>query len=276
MPKATDLQAVNMKKVSDAFMSARKGARHLDAYPGELPDTLDEAYSIQFRSISEWPKRVVGWKVGGIPANLQEKHKESRLGGAFFSDMIYKVSPQNDEIDMPCYEGGFAAIEPELMLEVGQTIRPGSVDPEKDDISDLISAVYIGVEIASSPLKTLNDLGPTSIISDFGNNNGIILGAEIPNWKSVDFDTMEVRTEISHGLNVTAMAGSTEGGPLGALAFLLRHFKRYGVTMKKGTLISSGAITGVHKSEIGDTSQIHFGDYPPIKLRLVKAQPRTD
>jgi len=275
MPKPIDFDAANMTKISDAFMSARKDARHLDAYPGDIPDTLDEAYSIQFRAISEWKKKVAGWKVGGIPGDLQDKHKESRLGGVFFDDMIYKVSAQNDRIDMPCYEGGFAAIEPELMLEVAETVQPGAFNPETDDMSDLISAVYIGVEIASSPLATLNDLGPTSIISDFGNNNGIILGAEIPNWKTVDFDAMDVRTEISHGLNVTKKAGSTEGGPLGALAFLLRHFKRYDMPLEKGTLISSGAITGVHKSNIGDTSEIYFGDYAPIKLRLVKATPRT-
>lgn len=271
MPKTTLKKTANIEKISEAFVNARLKAQHLNSFPDLVPDTLDEAYSAQFLSISKWGKTIAGWKVGGIPANLHETHKETRIGGVFFSDMVYPVSANNDQIDMPCYEGGFAAIEPELMLEVGRTVPAGSVDPQKDDISELISKVYIGVEIASSPLKTLNDLGPTSIISDFGNNNGIILGAEIPNWKSVDFDNMKVRTEISHGLDVTAMAGSTEGGPLGALAFLLRHFKRYNIALEKGTIISSGAITGVHKSNIGDTSKIYFGDYPPIKLRLVKA-----
>ena len=265
------IKAANIEKISNAFVTARLNAKHLDGYPDTLPDTLDDAYSAQFLSISKWPDRIVGWKVGGISSETQKKHKETRLGGPVFSKQVYRTPNEKGEFVMPVFEGGFAAIEDELILEVGETILPGTVDDTKDDLKPLISKVFLGVEIASSPLLTLNQLGPTSIISDFGNQYGVIVGQELKNWRNIDFGKLPVRVEISNGISAKAMAGSKAGGPLGALAFLIRHFARYNITLEKGTLISSGAITGVHQSNIGDSSEIYYGDYDPIKLRLVKA-----
>ena len=39
--------------------------------------------------------------------------------------------------------------------------------------------MFIGIEIASSPLVNINDYGPAVVASDFGNNAGLLLGAEI-------------------------------------------------------------------------------------------------
>jgi len=143
MPKSNFNKTANTEKISDAFVKARLNANHLKNYPGILPETLDDAYSAQFLSISKWGKPIAGWKVGGIPKELHKTHQETRIGGVFFNDMVYPVSAKNDQIDMPCFEGGFAAIEPELILEVGRTVAAGSIDPQKDDISDLISKVYM-------------------------------------------------------------------------------------------------------------------------------------
>ncbi len=39
--------------------------------------------------------------------------------------------------------------------------------------------MFIGIEIASSPLQNINDYGPAVVASDFGNNAGLLLGAEV-------------------------------------------------------------------------------------------------
>src|SRR3546814_7772641 len=49
-----------------------------------------------------------------------------------------------------------------------------------------IDMVHLGIEIASSPLPTINDLGPTVTISDFGNNNGLVIGPAIADWRGAD------------------------------------------------------------------------------------------
>ena len=37
-------------------------------------------------------------------------------------------------------------------------------------------AMFVGIEIASSPLQNINDFGPAVVASDFGNNAGLLLG----------------------------------------------------------------------------------------------------
>ena len=39
-------------------------------------------------------------------------------------------------------------------------------------------------------------MGPIAVISDFGNNNGLVLGAPIPDWRSSGFEDWDVVTLI--------------------------------------------------------------------------------
>ena len=46
----------------------------------------------------------------------------------------------------------------------------------------------MGVEMAGSPLATINELGPTVVAADFGNNNGLILGTCWPTGAGIPID----------------------------------------------------------------------------------------
>ena len=45
---------------ASAFVEARLAGRSLPVYPGDMPDSLEEAYAIQSAAISAWPDRVAG------------------------------------------------------------------------------------------------------------------------------------------------------------------------------------------------------------------------
>ncbi len=47
----------------------------------------------------------------------------------------------------------------------------------------LVSGLHVGIEAAGSPLAAINELGPTVVVSDFGNNAGLLLGPAIPDWR---------------------------------------------------------------------------------------------
>ena len=56
--------------------------------------------------------------------------------------------------------------------------------------------MYIGIEIASSPLQNINDYGPAVVASDFGNNAGLLLGAEISDWQTRSLESLNCETRI--------------------------------------------------------------------------------
>jgi len=255
--------------ISAAFLSARREARALDAFPGEVPSSLDAAYAVQARAIKDWGEPVVGFKVGGIPESWRERYPDSWLAGPVFHSHVIRADGQGT-MDVPVYHGGFAAYEPELVFRVEglQTERPHIETVEQ--ATAFITAVHIGAEIASSPLATLNALGPGSIISDFGNQAAVVIGPDIGrDWLSRLGD-IEVTTSIDRQTVGKTRVKSSGNGPLGALRFLLNHLRNAPYNALPDALwVSSGAITGVHEAPVGSTCCMVYEGLGVIGLRMV-------
>jgi 2-keto-4-pentenoate hydratase len=176
-------------------------------------------------------------------------------------------------LDMPVFTEGFAAVEGEVTAVLGADAPAGKTDYTLADALDLIAAMHVGVEIASSPFAEINDHGPLVTISDFGNNNGLILGEKIADWRRFQLRDWQFEIRIngeSVGLNVP---GGMPGGPLESVRFLLENVARRGRPAKAGMMILTGAVTGVHRARAGDRAEVVFNGGAAIACRLVPARP---
>ena len=86
------LASPEQENVARAFLAARAEKTPLTAYPGAMPQTMAEAYAIQGAAIGLDGRRVGGWKVGRIPADIVERFQDNRLAGPIFSDEIFDGS----------------------------------------------------------------------------------------------------------------------------------------------------------------------------------------
>ena len=257
--------------ISDRILKARTTCSGLSEYPGVLPETLDTAYRVQDLSISNWQGRIVGWKVGGIPPQLQEQYQAERLSGPIYSSTV-KYADTTNVVAMPVFEHGYAAIEAEFIIELGDVSALPSEGITEQQIIDVVTNIYIGVEIASSPIQKINDLGPVGPISDFGNNSGLIVGAKVENWQQIDLTAVKVTTTIDDTVHGPATVLPNLKGPLGAVKFLIEQLKHRGYSIEPGTLVSSGAITGVHDAFVGAKSLIEFDGLGEVHLELISKQ----
>lgn len=117
------------------------------------------------------------------------------------------------------------------------------------------------VEAASSPLATLPTLGALAAITAFGNNSGLIIGP------SVDLTALAGQTAdvtIDGDPVGTAPLWADPDGPLTALAFALGQAAALGRPLERGQIVSTGALTGVHKVTIGQRCTARFGDLATI------------
>ncbi len=258
------------KQIAEAFVSARLSGAAVPSYPGDAPRTLDEAYAIQDRAISLWPDRIAGWKVGRITGQFAVEFDCDRLAGPIFSKSIFRAN--GHPVDMAVFAGGFAAIEAECVLILAEDAPPSKHRWTRDEATEMIKDVLIGIEIASSPFARINDLGPLVTISDFGNNNGLILGEAIENWRTLSVEEWRFQTLIDDKEIGVNTAASIPGGPIESLRFLLEHTAARGLPLKKGAAISSGAVTGVHEAGVGALGAVRFAGLPEIECRLVAAQ----
>ncbi len=258
----------DIASISESLMQARTQCLGLSQYPGELPQTLETAYRIQDLSISKWKDQLVGWKVGGIPINLQPKFQVERLSGPIYANNVKHSSDEN-VVEMPVFEDGYAGIEAEFIVELADTSDLPEEGITEQQVIEVINKVFVGVEIASSPIQRINDLGPTAPISDFGNNSGMIIGPEIENWQRIELSNIAVTVEIDGIVHGPAKTQASLRGPLGATKFIIEQLKLRGYKIQPGTFVSTGAITGVHDSEVGAKSTVKFEGIGDINLTLI-------
>ncbi|MDZ4364268.1 2-keto-4-pentenoate hydratase [Brevundimonas sp.] len=241
--------------IARAFVEARRSGQAVTVYPGAIPASMEAAYAIQDQAIALWPDRIAGWKLGRIPSPFAERYGAGRLAGPIFADNVWPVT--GAEMAFAAIPGGFAAVEAEYVLELGEA-APVRDDWTVAEAASLIATVRIGVEIAGSPFAGINDHGPTVTASDFGNNAGLFLGGEVADWRERLADlTCEVR--IDGAVIGTGGAAMIPGGPIASLAFLLNTLTRRGRRLEAGQLISTGAATGVHAIAIGQSAVADFG-----------------
>ncbi|UDF03324.1 2-keto-4-pentenoate hydratase [Asticcacaulis sp. AND118] len=255
---------MSLKDIAQNFVSARRAARALSDYPGQIPSVLSDSYAIQEEAIKLWDRPVVGWKIGRLAPERQAEHGTERLAGPVF-DTLFK--PAEGEVEIPVFENGFAAVEAEFVFRIGKDAEPGKTDYSEAEALGLIDALFAGVEMAGSPLPTINKLGPTVVASDFGNNFGLILGAQLASFEasSTVEDLSEARvkgykavTEIDGQVIGEGGLFTMPGGPLKAIAWLAGHLAARGRPLKAGQLISSGATTGIHDILAGQSSVVTY------------------
>jgi len=140
----------------------------------------------------------------------------------------------------------------------GRAAPPGKTQWTVAEAFELVRAVHIGIETAGSPLATINELGPRAIVADFGNNAGLILGPELPGWRTRPIETWRCESFVD-GVSVGRGAASLlPGGPFESLRFLLARNARRSRPLHAGDLVSAGAVTGVHAIKAGQTARVVF------------------
>jgi 2-keto-4-pentenoate hydratase len=257
--------------VAQRFLSARRLATGLPEYPGQVPTSLEQAYAIQDAAMAGWGRPAIGWKVGRINPPLSQRYGADRLAGPMFDARMAK--DDGSLVDMPVFDQGSAAAEAEFLLRVGRSPETGRREFSLGEAAELIDAVHVGIEIASSPLVDINGIGPTAVISDFGNNNGVLIGPAIPNWRESGLEDWDVTTLIDGQVVGTGRGSAFPDGVIGSARFLFELLAERRIRIEAGQWISSGAVTGVHDAHAGQLVEAKFKDGLAVRCRLIPANP---
>jgi len=174
---------------------------------------------------------------------------------------------------MPVFEGGFAAIEAEFVAVIADDAPPEKRGWKLGEVGSIIADLRIGIEIASSPLRAINDLGPCVVISDFGNNAGLIVGPSIRDWRTRSLDSMRCETYVEGQSVGRGGAFSSSGGFLRSVQFALELGAARGRPLCAGQGVATGQTTGIHDVVAGQEGRVSFGEDGELRCRLRAAQP---
>jgi 2-keto-4-pentenoate hydratase len=259
--------ASDVEAIAARLVQARRGAEGLEQFPYRLPVDAAEAYACQEAAIALWPDTVAGWKVGWVGEEWRGQFPQERLVGPVFARSL-RMARVGEVVEADIFAQGFAAVEAEFVFRIGADAPPGRTAWTTDDAAGMVASMHMAIEIASSPLATINALGPKGIVADFGNNAGLIVGAPIPDWRKRDVATLRSSTSINGKLAGSGGAESLSGGPLAALAFALGQCARLGLPLRAGQFICTGATTGIHAVTVGDEAEVVFEGTGKLQCRL--------
>ena len=253
-----------------AFTEARRTARALPDYPGALPLDLPTAYAVQEAALGLWTDALVGWKVAGVADSWRPRYDAPRLAGPVFARNLRDA--RDGPVETPVIPGGFGAVEAEFLLHIGRDLPAEDRARGADELRPYVDAVHVGMEIAGSPLATLNDLGPGAVASDFGNNAGLVVGPEIVDWDGRAPSEWTVRMRVDGAVVGEGSAGRVAGGgPIASLAFLAEHLGRRGRDLPAGSWVLTGMTTGVHVVKPGDRAQAEFDGVGTVEVLVTAA-----
>lgn len=266
-------EAFDPQTIARRFVQARLSGDAITEYPGLAPQGPQQAYACQEAAIGLWPDQVAGWKVGRIPAPFDREYGADRLAGPIFTRHVW-AAEAGGPVPFPVIEGGFSAVEAEFVFRLLADAPVDKPDWSREEALALDWEVLLGVEIAGSPFAGINDLGPGVTISDFGNNAGVILGETFSDWRA-QMDSVACEAFIDGRSVGRGAAPGLPGGPMEGVRFLLENCARRGRPLRAGQLVSSGALTGVHRIGAGQPSRLVFGDLGEIQCLGVPARPEA-
>ncbi len=254
-----DRSAVTVEETAQTLVRARVDAGGLSEYPGRVPADLAAAYLIQDRAIELCGERIGGWKVGRIPPAVEDQYGCDRLAGPIFADTIFHVA-DGEVPAMPVFTKGGAAVEAEFVAVIREDAPADKLEWSRDETQTMIKDLRVGLEVASSPLTDINARGPAVVVSDFGNNLGLIVGPSISGWRDRDLESMTSATYIDNELVGEGGAFGLTGGITRSVQFILELAAKRRLPLRAGQVIATGQTTGIHDVTPGQVVRMPFGD----------------
>jgi 2-keto-4-pentenoate hydratase len=262
---------IDAARTAEHFLEARRTARGLTDYPGPMPATLADGYAIQAEALARASDAISGWKVGRILPPLSDQYGCDRLSGPIFAPTVADADAGATGF---MFADGFGAVEAEFLFRLGVAPRPGQTRFSLEEAAAVVDAVHIGIEIASSPFTGINSMGPAVTISDFGNNNGLLIGPKVEDWANGAYAEQTVITRSDGAVAGEGWASAFANGAIGSVAFLLENLVARGIAVQPGWWISTGAVSGVHAVRPGQTVEADFGPLGMLHCRIAAQEPR--
>ena len=227
--------------LADRIVEARRSRKVMDFLAADTA-TLSEAdsYKVQFavhdRLTADGRDRMAGWKVA---LTLPSQYEPMKLSGPVFAG-IYRsgVRPSGT-----VFEKGWplkAGIECEMVARMSKDATAGGYTA--DSIKANVASFHCGAEVVENRYGDVSKLGGPGRIVDDVLQAACIVGTEIKDWQTLDFATVQGRSE-HEGKELGAGPGANVmGGALISLAWLANRLIANGKMLKAGETVLTGSV----------------------------------
>lgn len=214
---------------------AWRAGRRLAELPTPIrPQSLDEGYELQDALMRQMNEPIAGWKLGvGSPAAMRGANLKRPLVGRVLKSHVHE---SGSEVRLP--NAAPVTVEFEIAFVLGRDIAPA--DAIADPL-DAVSAMRTTFELVLSRFADRRAVGWPSFVGDSVGFEALIVGPELARGDMARIPE-SVAIEVNGREAARGLAGDELTDPVAAFAYLRDHARERGLTLKRGEIVTLGAI----------------------------------
>jgi 2-keto-4-pentenoate hydratase len=162
----------------------------------------------------------------------------------------------------------FKAYEPEIGLQIGRDLDPGTAPFDAAMIKAATAAVLPAIELVGSWFVPWTEAGAPNLISDNAAFAHWIMGEAIRDWSGLDLLDAPIALHVNGVLRGTGAGRNVDGGAFGATAWLANALAAKGYGLRAGDYITTGIVMPPVAVAAGDQVVAEFGPLGRIHLRM--------
>lgn len=196
------------------------------------PQTIDQGYDIQDQLIANLGEPVVGWKLGvGSPKGKAQAGIKRAIAGRVLKSRLFK---DGDTIRMS--NRAPVTVEFEIAYVLGRDVAPSE---RLTDPLAAVAATHVAFEFVLARFVDRRAVGWPSFTADDAGFSALVLG---PQASSDEVAAIRRSIVVADGDMYKAKAATGEDAidPTVALGEMFDHARDRGLTLLRGTIVSTG------------------------------------
>lgn len=241
--------------ISEQILQAENSKIPLSPITSQFPDiTVQDAYNIQLKYVDSKVNKgakIVGKKIGATSKAIQRMFGVNQPDyGHLLNTMMYSDA---DIIPLD------TLLQPKVEFEIAFVLKKDLIGPNITalDVIDATDYIVPAIEIIDSRIEDWR-IKFEDTVADNGSSALVVVGSKPSQLDGLDLSTIGL-VVMKNGQYVDSAAGAAVlGNPINAVIWLANALSEYGVGLRAGEIVLTGAFTTAMEIENGDTFIAEF------------------
>jgi 2-keto-4-pentenoate hydratase len=259
------MNSIDIQKYADMLYEAERDRIAIQPLTElEAAIALDDAYAVQIENINRVAAmgyEISGKKIGLTSAGIQQQFgvNEPDYGHLFSAMDCPGGVVDTEKLIQP-------KIEAELAFVLSSDLSGGNVTAE--DVRKATEYVVGAFEIVDSRVAGWK-IKLADTVADNASSGRYILGDIRHHIGDIDLPAETMRLYKNGELAGQGSGAAVLGDPSAAVAWLANRLWSYGITLKSGEVILSGAFSAAPAAQKGDVFRVEFSSFGSIEARFI-------
>jgi 2-keto-4-pentenoate hydratase len=259
-----------VQRVARGIFEANRARERFRPLGGaDAPPSMALAYQVQDEVHRLFATEGGFGPLGGHKIALTSRAVQELCGvdtpayGAIFASLI-----QRSPAVLRARDFMHLGLEFELAVEIGRDVPASGAPYDRDSIAPYVAACMPAFELIEDRHADYGDLDAESILTDRCWCAGVVLGAPVTAWRTLDLATTPVELAWNGEMVDRGVTGDSMGHPLEGLAWIANHLAPLGRAMIAGEIVITGSALKTRFPEPGDSVTYRIEGLGETAMRL--------